>query len=149
MKYKNFMPYALDMAKKAFARGEVPVGAVIVRDNEIISSAHNQTEAEKNAMRHAEILAIERACEKLDNKYLSDCDLFVTLEPCAMCAGAIINVKMRRVYIGAEDKLCGAAGGKINLFEKGLFNFAPEVYFGFSADECSRLLKDFFAQKRQ
>lgn len=148
MKYKNFMPYALDMAKLAFERGEVPVGAVIVKDGEIIASAHNETESSNNASHHAEILAIERACRKLNNKYLTGCDLFVTLEPCAMCAGAVINVKLRRVYIGAEDKLCGAAGGKVNLFEKGLFNHIPEVYFGFSADECSRLLKDFFAQKR-
>ena len=117
MKYKNFMPYALDMAKLAFERGEVPVGAVIVKDGEIIASAHNETESSNNASHHAEILAIERACRKLNNKYLTDCDLFVTLEPCAMCAGAVIN-------------------------------HTPEVYFGFSADECSRLLKDFFAQKR-
>lgn len=148
MKYKNFMPYALDMAKTAFECGEVPVGAVIVKDDKIIASAHNETESSNNASHHAEILAIERACGELGNKYLTDCDLFVTLEPCAMCAGAIINVKLRRVYIGAEDKLSGAAGGRLNLFEKGLFNHTPEVYFGFSADECSRLLKDFFAQKR-
>lgn len=148
MKYKNFMPYALDMAKKAYEIGEVPVGAVIVKNGVIISSAHNETEKNYNATHHAEILAIERACGYLKNKYLTDCDLYVTLEPCPMCAGAVINAKLRRIYIGAEDKNCGAAGGKLNLFEKGMFNHTPEVYFGFSSDECAQLLKDFFAEKR-
>lgn len=148
MKYKSFMPYALDMAKKALECGEVPVGAVIVKNGEIISLAHNETEKNANALCHAEIIAIERACKKLNSKYLTGCDLFVTLEPCAMCAGAIMNVKLSRVYIGAEDKLSGAAGGKTNLFNRGLFNFEPEVYHGFMADECSKILKDFFVSKR-
>lgn len=148
MKYISFMKDAYKMAKTAFEKGEVPVGAVIVKDNKIIAKAHNRTENKNCAIYHAEIVAIEKACKKLNNKYLADCDLYVTLEPCPMCAGAIINSKIKRVYIGALDEKGGACMSKTNLFAPGLFNHLPEVYYGFMEDECKEIMKDFFKKKR-
>lgn len=148
MKYKSFMSDAYEMAKTAYQMGEVPVGAVVVKDGKIISKAHNETEIGNCGINHAELIALKRACEKLNNKYLSDCDLYVTLEPCPMCAGAIINAKLRRVYIGALDEKGGACTSKVNLFQPKLFNHMPEVYYGFMEDECKKLLKDFFVDKR-
>lgn len=148
MKYISFMEYAYEMAKKAYQKGEIPVGAVVVKDNKIIAQAHNETEEGKCAVNHAEILAIKRACDNLDNKYLNDCDLYVTLEPCPMCAGAIINAKVKRLYVGALDDKGGACISKVNLFAPNLFNHVPEVYYGFMEEECKNLLKDFFKNKR-
>ena len=148
MKYISFMKDAYKMAKIAFDKGEVPVGAVVVKDNKIIAKAHNKTEYKNCAVYHAEIIAIEKACRKLNNKYLTDCDLYVTLEPCPMCAGAIINSKIKRVYIGALDEKGGACMSKTNLFTSKLFNHSPEVYYGFMEDECREILKDFFKKKR-
>ncbi len=148
MKYKSFMANAYEMAKIAYQNGEVPVGAVVVKDDKIIAAAHNETEKERCGINHAEILAIKRACKALNNKYLSDCDLYVTLEPCAMCAGAIINAKVKRVYVGAFDEKGGACISKTNLFAPKLFNHTPEVYYGFMEEECKNILKDFFAEKR-
>lgn len=145
MKYKNFMQYAIKEAENAAMSGEVPVGAVIVCDGEVISSAHNICEKE-NALCHAEIIAINDAFKKLNVKYLDKCDIYVTLEPCAMCAGAIINSRIKRVYIGALDEKGGCCGSKHNL----IYDFfkKTEVYHGICEDECKKLLTAFFKEKR-
>ena len=143
MKYKKYMNYALKEAKKAFLEDEVPVGAVIVKDGIIISSAHNTCEL-NNVLCHAEIIAINDALKKLNARYLTDCELYVTLEPCAMCTGAIIHSKIKRIYIGAMDEKEGYCGSKDNL----LINTKTEVYHGICEDECKILLKEFFKQKR-
>lgn len=139
---------AIKQAEKAFFQGEVPVGCVIVKDNEIVSMAHNLCETNCNATHHAELLAINDAIEKLDGKYLTDCSLYVTLEPCAMCAGAIINSRIKRVYIGCLDKNAGCAESVYKLFKSGVFNHTPEVYIGIEEEKCSKMLKDFFKDKR-
>ncbi len=148
MKYISFMNDAIKQAEKAFFQGEVPVGCVIVKDNEIVSMAHNLCETNCNATHHAELLAINDAIEKLDGKYLTDCSLYVTLEPCAMCAGAIINSRIKRVYIGCLDKNAGCAESVYKLFKSGVFNHTPEVYIGIEEEKCSKMLKDFFKDKR-
>lgn len=148
MKYVSFMDDAIKQAEKAFLEGEVPVGCVVVKDNEIISLAHNLCETNSNATHHAEVLAINKAIEKLGEKYLNECSLYVTLEPCPMCAGAIINSRIKRVYIGCPDKNAGCTGSVYNLFEGGIFNHTPEVYMGIEEERCSKLLKDFFAKRR-
>lgn len=148
MKYISFMKDAIIQAEKAFSLGEVPVGCVIVKDNEIIAKAHNLCEKNKNATCHAEILAINSAMEKLGEKYLTDCSLYVTLEPCAMCAGAIINSKIKRVYIGCPDKNAGCAESVYKLFKEGVFNHTPEVYMGIEEERCSKILKEFFRERR-
>ncbi|MDO4743188.1 MAG: nucleoside deaminase, partial [bacterium] len=125
----RFMVEAINLAKRAAQLGEIPVGAVVVKDNQIVSIGTNRRELDKNAIGHAEIEAIEAACKKLGGWRLSGCDLYVTLEPCPMCAGAIINSRIRRVYFGAFDKKAGACGSVINLFDC-CFNHKPEVYSG-------------------
>lgn len=143
MKYKNYMNCALKEAKKAFLEDEVPVGAVIVKDGDIIACAHNTCEKD-NVLYHAEIIVINDALKKLNTRYLTDCELYVTLEPCAMCTGAIIHTKIKRIYIGAMDEKEGYCGSKDNL----LINTKTEVYHGICEDECKILLKEFFKQKR-
>lgn len=139
---------AIKQAHKAFLEGEVPVGCVIVKDNKIISEAHNLCETNHNATHHAEMLAINDAIEKLGEKYLIDCSLYVTLEPCPMCAGAIINSRIKRVYIGCLDKNAGCAESVYKLLKDGMFNHTPEVYIGIEEEKCSKILKDFFKDKR-
>ncbi len=143
-----YMTKALDEAKKAYCENEVPVGAVIVQNGKIIASSHNTTEQEKDATCHAEMNVIKSACRALGSKYLDDCDMYVTLEPCPMCAGAIINSKIKRVYIGAPEPKSGCCGSVFNLLESKMFNHNPEIYHGMSEDECKALMKEFFAQKR-
>ena len=143
MKFNSYMEYALAEAKKAFLEDEVPVGAVIVRNGKIVSFAHNKCE-KNNVLYHAEMIAINEALNKLKRRYLDDCELYVTLEPCAMCTGAIIHSKIKRVYIGALDEKEGFCGGKDNL----LLNTKTEVYHGIKEDECKTLIKEFFNQKR-
>jgi len=143
-----FMKKALEEAKKAFEKDEVPVGAVIVRNDEIIAAGHNSRELSKDATAHAEMLAIKKACEALGGWRLLDCDMYVTLEPCAMCSGAIMQARIERLYIGAMDPKGGAAGSIINLFEDCHFNHKTEVIEGILEDECSQILKDFFKTKR-
>lgn len=138
-----FMSLALGEAKKAAAMGEVPVGAVIVMGNKVISSAFNTRETSRNALHHAEIKAIDAACKKLGGWRLFRCEMFVTLEPCPMCAGAIINSRIKKVVIGADDEKSGAVFSRDRLFEKG-FNHKPDVVRGVLADECSTILSDFF-----
>jgi tRNA(adenine34) deaminase len=142
------MSEAISQAKLAFSQSEVPVGCVIVKDKEIISRAYNLIEKNKLVTNHAEIIAIEQASNYLNNKYLYDCDLFVTLEPCSMCAGAIIHSKIKRLYFGAFDLKSGAAGSRVNLFEENKFNHNVEVYGGIKEEESKELLKIFFNKLR-
>ena len=143
----KYMEYALNEAKIADAGDEIPVGCVIVKDGKIIASAHNTVEADENATRHAEINAINLACKALNQKYLNDCEMYVTLEPCAMCAGAVINTRIKRLYIGAQEPKTGCCGSVTDLFNSNLIN-STEVYIGICEDECSELMKNFFKNKR-
>ncbi len=143
----ELMLAALEQAKLSFKEGEVPVGAVISRNGEIVSLGRNRRENGKNALAHAEIEAIDLACKKLGGWRLWECDMFVTLEPCPMCAGAIINSRIRRLVYGASDAKAGSCGSVINLFDLP-YNHKPEVIPGLMEDECSSLLSEFFAQLR-
>mgnify|MGYP001180492241 CR=1 FL=1 len=143
-----FMIEAIKEAYEALKVGEVPVGAVIVRDGRIISRAHNLRETRNQATYHAEILCIEETCRILGTWRLSDCDLYVTLEPCPMCAGAIINSRIRSVYFGAYDPKGGACGSVIDLFRDGKFNHTPIIYAGIMEEACKKPLKEFFRNLR-
>lgn len=143
----DFMRYALSLAEKASDSGEVPVGAVIVRNGEIVGQGRNRRENGKNALYHAEIEAINDACQRLGGWRLWECDMFVTLEPCPMCTGAIINSRIRRVVFGAYDKKAGCCGSVMNMFELP-FNHKPEVIGGFMEKECSSALSEFFIKLR-
>lgn len=143
----DFMKAALEMAKEAFDDDEVPVGAVIVRNGEIIASGRNRREKAKNALLHAEIDAINNACNALGGWRLWNCELYVTLEPCPMCAGAIINAHIPKVYFGAYDFKNGSCGTITNLFEMP-YNFKPNSTGGIMQEECSQILKDFFKKLR-
>ena len=140
----NFMKIALKEAQKAFKNEEIPVGAIIVKDGKIISRAHNSKESSKNACGHAEILAIQKACKKLESWRLLDCEMYVTLEPCPMCAGALINSRISKVYIGTEDEKTGACGSKLNLLEDYSFNHIVQVEKYILKEECSRNIKKIF-----
>ncbi len=146
---EKFMKEALKEAKKAYDKLEVPVGAVIVKDGKIIARAHNLKETKKDTTKHAEMLAIEKASKKLDAWRLLDCEMYVTLEPCSMCAGAIINARIKKLYIGALDEKTGAAGSVLNLFEDYKFNHKVEIEKGIMKDECEKILKDFFKDLRK
>lgn len=145
----KIMDEALAQARMAFDEEEIPVGAVIVKDNDIIARAHNTSENQKDCTCHAEINAIREACKALGSKTLENCEMYVTLEPCAMCAGAIINARIKRLYIGAMEPKTGCCASKVNLMKPGLFNHDTEVYYGFSEDESQRLMKGFFENKRK
>ena len=135
---EKFMKEALKEAKKAYDKEEIPVGAVIVKDGKIIARAHNSKEISKNAVSHAEILAIQKACKKLESWRLLDCEMYVTLEPCPMCAGAIINARISKIYIGTDDEKTGACGSKLNLLEDYKFNHNVQVQKYILKEECSR-----------
>jgi len=143
-----FMKEALKEAKKALDKEEVPVGAVVVKDGKVIARAHNVKETKKNAICHAEILAIERACKKLNSWRLIGCELYVTLEPCPMCAGALINSRIDKVYIGTDDIKTGACGSVLNLLSDYKFNHNVKIEKYILKDECEILLKDFFKYLR-
>lgn len=143
----QLMKAALAEAAAAAAEGEVPVGAVVAKDGEIIAACHNRREADKNAVAHAELLAIAAACKKLGGWRLWQCQLFVTLEPCPMCAGAIINSRIQRVVYGAKDPKAGCCGSVTNLFALP-FNHRPVVQAGLLEDECAAILQRFFAALR-
>ncbi len=147
MNDEQFMQIALSEAKAAATDGEVPVGAVIVKDGKVISTGRNRRENGKNALAHAEIEAINKACVALGGWRLFDCELYVTLEPCCMCAGAIVNSRIKRVIYGCSDKKAGASGSVINLFALPL-NHSPSITTGVLEDECSAILKDFFKNLR-
>ncbi len=142
-----FMGEALKLAKKAAENGDVPVGCVIVRHNEIIAAAYNRREADKCATSHAETLAITEASKGLGGWRLVSCELFVTLEPCPMCAGAIMNSRIPKVFIGAPEKKGGAMGGLFDLFSYGV-NHRPDVVSGIMEEECAAVMQEFFKKKR-
>ena len=145
---KFYMEKALHYARLAAKKGETPVGAVIVRDDQIISWGYNTRETKKNALCHAEIMAIDRACRSLGGWRLFECDIYVTLEPCPMCAGAIINSRIRNVYFGAYDKKAGSFGSlaDLNSFP---YNHHPNVVGGIMEEECSKELSTFFKELRK
>ena len=145
---EKFMREALRQAKRAASLGEMPVGAVIVRDGEIISRAYNRRETKKNALYHAEITAIERACKKLGGWRLPGCEMYVTLEPCPMCAGAIVNARIKKVYFGAYERKSGAVMSNYRILFGGGLNHKTDAEGGVLEDECSSLLKKFFEGKR-
>lgn len=146
---EKFMKAALKEAKKAYEKLEVPVGAVIVKDGKIIARAHNLKETKFDTTKHAEILAIQKASKKLNSWRLIDCEMYVTLEPCSMCAGALINSRIKKVYIGASDKKTGAVGSVFNLLEDYTFNHKVEYEKGVLQDECESILKEFFKELRK
>lgn len=146
---EKFMKMALKEAKKAYDKLEIPVGAVIVKDGEIIAKAHNLKETKFDTTKHAEIIAIQKASKKLESWRLLDCEMYVTLEPCSMCAGAIINSRIKKVYIGTLDEKTGAAGSVLNLFEDYAFNHKVEVETGVMQLECKKMLQDFFKMLRE
>lgn len=146
---EKFMKQALKEAQKAFDEDEVPVGVVIVKDGKVIARAHNTKEKTQDALHHSEILAIKKACKKLQSWRLIDCDIYVTLEPCYMCAGAIVNSRINRVIFGASDPKAGCCGTLYNLVQDKRFNHrVKEVKSGVLGEECSQIISQFFAQKR-
>lgn len=144
-----FMIEALKEAKKAYKKLEIPVGAVIVKDGEIIARAHNQKETKLDTTKHAEMVAIQKASKKLGQWRLLDCEMYVTLEPCTMCAGAIINSRIKKIYIGTSDEKTGAVGSVLNLFDDYTFNHKVEYEKGILQKECEELLKKFFKELRE
>ena len=144
-----YMKQALKEAEKAYKKLEVPVGAIIVKDEKIIARAHNQKETKTDTTKHAEILAIQKASKKLKSWRLIDCEMYVTLEPCSMCAGAMINSRIKKVYIGAKDEKTGAVGSVLNLFNDYTFNHKVEVETGIMEKECQEILTQFFKELRK
>ena len=144
---ERFMKEAVRQAKKAAALGDVPIGCVIVQENKIIARGYNRRMADKNTLSHAEIIAIKKACKKAGDWRLEDCTMYVTLEPCPMCAGAILNARIPRVYYGARDREMGACGGGLNLFMED-FPHPPALVGGVLAEDCRRVLTDFFRNLR-
>ena len=144
----SFMDMALEEARAAGARGEVPVGCVIVRDGAVVASAGNRTSAERDPTAHAEIIAIRAAAALLGSERLDACDLYVTLEPCAMCAGAVAFARVRRLYYGAADPKGGAVDNGVKFFAAPTCHHRPEVYGGLAEAEASALLKEFFRERR-
>ncbi len=143
----EYMRLALKEAEKAYKKGETPIGAVIVWEDEVIAKAHNLRESKKNALLHAECVAIDKACKKLGGWRLHKATLYVTLEPCPMCSGAIINSRIKRVVYGATDKKAGSCESVINLFELP-YNHKPLVESGLLAEDCQSLLTNFFKELR-
>ena len=143
------MKLALKKKKKAYDKGEVPVGAVIVKDGKVISKAYNLKEIKNDTTNHAEILAIKKASKKLNSWRLIDCEMYVTLEPCSMCAGALIQSRIKKVYIGAMDYKTGACGSVLNLLENYSFNHKVEVETGVMKEECTSIIKSFFKELRK
>ena len=143
-----FMQRALELAREAMDEGEVPVGCVVVCDDKIVGEGRNRRERDKNALAHAEIEAINNACRTLGGWRLWKCKLYVTLEPCPMCAGAIINSRIKNVYFGAYDKKAGSFGSIVNLAELG-YNHKPNVEGGILEKECSEILSEFFKELRR
>ena len=145
---ETFMREALKQARIAADNGEVPVGAVIVHENKIIARSYNQVEILKDPTAHAEMIAITQATAALENKWLHECALYVTLEPCSMCAGALILARVRRIYFGAADLKTGACGSVLDIVRHEPLNHHPEVQGGILEEECGQLVSSFFRQKR-
>lgn len=148
LKKEKFMKEAIKQAKKAYDKEEIPVGAVIVKDGKIIARGYNKKEEKKDTTQHAEIIAIQKASRKIGAWRLQDCEMYVTLEPCAMCTGALIQARMKRVYIGTMDPKTGACGSVLNLLEDYKFNHKVEVETNIMQKECQKILKDFFKYLR-
>lgn len=146
---EKFMKIALEEAKKALKKDEVPVGAVIVQNGKVIAKAHNLKETKCDTTNHAEILAIQKASKKLKKWRLTDCEMYVTLEPCSMCAGALINCRINQLYIGTMDYKTGACGSVLNLLEDYKFNHIVKVESGILQKDCEKILKDFFKYLRE
>ncbi|MCI8344593.1 MAG: nucleoside deaminase [Clostridia bacterium] len=145
---EKFMKEAIKEARKAYNKLEVPVGAVIVKDGQIIARAHNLKECKKDTTKHAEILAIQKASKKLEAWRLLGCEMYVTLEPCTMCAGAIIQARVGKLYIGAMDYKTGACGSVLNVLEDYQFNHKVEYETGILKEECENVLQEFFKELR-
>lgn len=148
MDNEYFMDQAIALAKEAAQEGEVPVGAVVVLGDKIVGTGRNRREKSKNALAHAEIEAINEACRTLGGWRLWQCDMYVTLEPCPMCTGAIINSRIKRLIYGASDCKAGSCGSVVNLFELP-YNHKPEIVSGVKKDECAELLSEFFKALRK
>ncbi len=146
---EKFMREALKQAKKAYALEEVPIGCVIVYEGKIIGRGYNRRTIDKNALAHAELMAIKKANKKIGDWRLDDCTMYVTLEPCQMCAGAIVQSRIKRVVMGCENPKAGCAGSILDLLDVPAFNHQVEKEFGVCGDECSGMLKDFFKELRR
>lgn len=148
MNEELFMKEALRLAAESAAEGEVPVGAVVVIDDRIVGRGRNRREKDKNALAHAELEAINEACRTLGGWRLWQCDMYVTLEPCPMCTGAIINSRIKKLVFGASDYKAGSCGSVVNLFDFP-YNHKPEIISGFMQEECSEILTEFFRELRK
>ena len=146
--HQNYMMQAFQLAETAYEKGEVPVGAVVVHENRIIGKGYNQVEMLKDTTAHAEMIAISAACSTLQNKYLKDCTLYVTLEPCPMCAGALVWSKIDRIVFGALDENAGACGTIFNITSNEKLNHSIELIQGIMEADCRFLLQQFFKEKR-
>ena len=146
---EKYMKEALKEAQKAYKKLEIPVGAVIVKDGKIIAKAHNIKEQKKDTTKHAEIIAIQKASKKLNTWRLNDCEMYVTLEPCSMCAGAIIQARLKKIYIGTMDEKTGACGSVLNLLKDYKFNHEVELETGLLEENCKKILQDFFKELRK
>ena len=145
---EKYMKKALQQAEKAYKKEEVPIGAIIVQNGKIVASAYNLKEKKQDSTEHAEIRAIKKASKKLNTWRLKDCEMYITLEPCSMCAGAIIQARIKKIYIGTMDKKAGACGSVLNLLEY-KFNHQVEVETGILQEECEKILKQFFKELRK
>lgn len=143
------MKEALKEAEKAYSKLEVPVGAVIVKEGKIIARAHNLKETKKDTTKHAEILAIQKASKKIEAWRLTDCEMYITLEPCSMCMGAIINSRIKKIHIGTMDPKTGACGSLMNMNDDYTFNHKVEIEIGIMKEECENILKRFFKELRE
>lgn len=149
MEKEFFINKALEQAKIAYKKNEVPIGAVIVKDGKIISVGYNKREKKQNAIMHAEIIAINKACKKMKSWRLENCDIYITLEPCLMCFGAILNARLKNCYFGAFDKSGGSISGNAELLNKSILNHKINIEGGILQDDCSRILSKFFEEKRK
>ena len=145
----DFMQQALIQAQKAFDKGEIPIGAIIVKDNKIISAGYNTREKTQQAIYHAEIIAIKKACKKLKSWRLNDCEMYVTLEPCAMCAGAILNARIPKVHIACLDDTHGAVVSKYTLLSDGTLNHKTDIIVGEHEVQAKQLIQTFFKKLRK
>lgn len=145
----KFMREAIKQAKKAYAIEEVPIGCVIVQEDKIIARGYNKRNTKKNTLAHAEMIAIEKACKKLGDWRVEDCTMYITLEPCPMCAGAIVQARIPRVVIGTRNQKAGCAGSVLNLLQVQKFNHQVELTEGILQEECSQMMKDFFREMRK
>lgn len=148
-KTEKYMRFALKEAQKAALIDEVPVGCIIVLNDKIIAKAHNKKETTNDPCGHAEIIAIRKACKKINNWRLENCEMYVTIEPCIMCSGAIIQSRIKKIFYGAKDNKGGGLGTSINVLEAKNINHIPEVYGGILLKECSKIILDYFKTKRK